>query len=1783
MILRKLFGCVGWARCLCSPMQTPRGQMKLAHPTTMQSITHPPLCILMDALCLSTLRLISNTHNVLTFIGVHLRALGFAFALVAAPVCAEDMSTFFDLTENPEGKTEQPPLSLSSHPIGENTEQHLPPDEIFTLWIQDETFFRPKGEDRVEMQKVLEKEVKTHKLENVVKPIGFASGDAEIPVEFVTQLRNILNGMKNRANVRLHFIGHSDSDKLGPAASAKYGDNYGLSKARAEIAAVFFQRELDLPPDAVSYDGAGDSMPIASNETAEGKTRNRRVEVQVWYDEINETAVEKEVLVVAPTLNRVKVCRKETVCKLQYKEGSAKRTRLRNLVAPLRMEEGEVEIPAEFIRQIIETLHNLRDKQNVMLRFVGHTDSIPLEGREQLIYGGHIALSKARARRVALAIQDVLKLPNDAIGSDGKGASLPVAGNDSAQGRGLNRRVEVEFWHDDPFETITDDAQACPEAAAAETITLGYEPPSGPIEPVKFINSQPVFMPGYAARIKRLMDEIPEKANVRLSFVGYTSNERMDRRAAMVYGDDIGLSTSRARRVMESIKNELGLTDKQVQFEGRGFVQSNDVISTGFTQSDNSRVDVQIVYDELAVLDEDKNLDIERIDRETIAQTPYALNMMRISVDGKPIDDPYKNIEDLQRCTDVALDQAKIEFKFDNLTLKPRLNITAWPNTIRYQDDVNTEAQENTVRFRAYSNYPVFIHKYEVRIFEEEQSIQDQPLAIIELDSNHEGIWQAQFEEFKAPLMKLKYLLRVYDDLKDQNMHFDETKALPLWLVSEIRNNDLNADKNPDANKELLAGYGENHIAIQNIPLKGGSVSAYGSNIPVDHSVWLAGHPVPVSDKGEFVVEEIFPPGFQTVEVAVLDKEGNGNLFLRELELQKNDWFYVGIADVTASLDNTKGPAELVTQDSAHYDNGLAVDGRLAFYTNGKFGDNWKLTASADTREGPINELFSNFLNKAPDALFRSLDPDYYYPTFGDDSIVEDMAPTLGKMYAKLQRNENFGMWGNFKIEYTDTDLAHIDRGLYGANGHYQSDDMTTFGEEKLMVNGFAAEPGTIAGRDEYRGTGGSVYFMRHQNIMVGSDRLRIEIRDQDSGRVIGVKNLIASLDYDIDYIQGRILLGEPLSSTASASMLVNNGSLAGNPAYLVARYEYTPGFDELNDVATGGRVHYWLNENVKLGLTASDQEEIGNNNSLNGVDVILRKSAGTWLKMEVAKSTGQGVQTLNSNDGGFNFDELNGGASTDITAGAYQLDSNIRIDEFINGVRGNATFYKQNREAGFSAPGQLAATDIDQVGGTLSMPVTDRIDINAKADKKDQKDSLKTTSLEVDAGFQLNQFWHLSSGARIDSREDHSVVVPITQLQGDRTDITVEAAYDSHNAWSAYGFAQATANATGNRDNNNRYGSGGSFQATDRLALMGELSGGNTGMGAKIGTDYLYSDRTNIYMNYALENERADNGIASRRGNMTTGARSRYTDTTSVYFEERYAFGDVPTGLTHAAGVDISPDDRWNYGGSLELGTLEDQQTGATTERTAIGVLMGYAFANTKVASAVEWRSDLSENPDTAQVTDRETWFWKNSIKYQINLDWRLVGKLNWSESTSSQGEFYDGNFTEVVVGYGYRPVLNDRWNTLAKYTYFYNVPTVDQQLLPNTAAEFIQKSHIFSIDTLHDLTQRWSVGGKYAYRLGQVSQERVDPEFFDSRASLYVLRADWHFMHRWDALMEARLLDLPDAQDRRSGALLGLYRHMGKNFKFGVGYNFTDFSDDLTQLNFTSQGVFINLIGQM
>jgi flagellar motor protein MotB len=1473
-------------------------------------------------------------------------------------------------------------------------------------------------------------------------------------------------------------------------------------------------------------------------------------------------------------IKRIKVCRVENVCKMRYKEGQTPRTRVKNLVMPLRYEGESVPISDAFAKQVQQALNNLRDKQGVTIRFIGYTDDTPLTGRDENVYGNQLSLSKARAQRVALTMQKMLGLPASAIESDGRGAAHPLASNATAQGRTMNRRIELEFWYDDPLQALPDAPQLCPDDTE-ETVTRVYDPAWGSIPDIKLENGQLIIPPGYAENLHRALTDIADRTNSRLRFIGYTKNEVLDRRTASVYDDDIGLSAARARHAMDILMKDPVLAGARSEHEGRGYVQSDDVVNLGFTQSEESFVRVQVVYDERLPSDNYEGVDITRQTQELSPKSPYELNVMHITVDGKPIDDLDRSSSDVQRCTDVALDNANIRFRIDNLESRRRLGVAADPVAVAVKEPIS-ELDPPVVHFRMYSNYTSFLKRAEIRVFEQ-QPFEAEPLAIIPVDEAGLAEWQPAAAILAGPARQLNYLLRAYDS----KGNFDETDARPLWLYHEASPGKIAMSGKPST-QALLSAYGENDLVRQQIPLGSGSVKVQGSGIPAGRKVWVAGREVPVDPQGNFIAEEVLPNGTHTVEVEVLDDAGNGSLYLRDLEFKRRDMFFVGIADMTISKNSVSTAEKLQQGDNAAQPVDSSLDGRLAFYLNGKVSQSWHLTASADTREGPFKDLFSNFLDKQPDSLFRRINPQYYYPSFGDDSVVEETAPTLGKFYVKASHGQDYGMWGNFKVAYVGNELARVDRGLYGADAHFGSGPTTSFGERRITVDGFAAQPGTLASYEQFLGTGGSLYFLRHQDILTGSESVRIEVRDKASNIVTGVVNLRPNVDYDIDYLQGRLLLSEPLAATANDNLLVRTSGLSGDQSFLVVRYEYTPGLDKLDQVAVGGQGSYWLNNYVKLGLTADSNEGDGASN-LGAADLTLRKSANSWLKVQAGRTTGILSPSLQSNDGGFGFQGPDDTSFTNSKAGAYRADVSVGLKDFFQGHDGHFAFYTQRLDAGYSAPGQMTIKDTQQYGGMFKIPMSSRLTLMAKADQRTQDQGLDTRAMELDLSYKVTNRWSFSAGVRDDMRKDNSPVVPLTQEQGERTDTVAQIKYSPSDIWSAYVFGQDTVAASGGRPDNSRIGVGGSYRLTKRFRIDGEASDGDLGPGGKIGTSFLYSERTSLYLNYSLENERTDNDQlvhSGSWGNLVSGVKTRLGDSSSVYLEERYQTAASQSGLTHATGINLVTKERWNFGGSGEFGKLFDSQTGAETNRKAAGIHMGYGLAKIQFSSAIEFRRDDAQQPSLSHIV-QTVLLLRNNFKYQLTPSWRLLGKLDHSISDSSLGDFYAGGYTEAVVGYAYRPVRNDRLNALVKYTYFYNVPTTDQLGFQNTATEFLQKSHIAALDLTYDLTANWSVGGKYAYRLGEASLDRVQPTFFNNTANLSVLRLDWRFLKQWDTLAEVRQLGLPDINQRRRGVLTAIYHHISKNLKAGVGYNFTNFSDELTDLKYNHRGIFINLIG--
>jgi len=91
----------------------------------------------------------------------------------------------------------------------------------------------------------------------------------------------------------------------------------------------------------------------------------------------------------------------------------------------------------------------------------------------------------------------------------------------------------------------------------------------------------------------------------------------------------------------------------------------------------------------------------------------------------------------------------------------------------------------------------------------------------------------------------------------------------------------------------------------------------------------------------------------------------------------------------------------------------------------------------------------------------------------------------LGQFFAELS-NHDITRSGNFKVVYLDNELAHVDRALYGGNVHYESMDTSS---REARGSTARRRAGHRAHREELRGIGGSLYFLRQQD-SAGSERV---------------------------------------------------------------------------------------------------------------------------------------------------------------------------------------------------------------------------------------------------------------------------------------------------------------------------------------------------------------------------------------------------------------------------------------------------------------------------------------------------------------------------------------------------------------------------------------------------------------------------------------------------------------------------------------------------------------------
>ncbi len=1109
---------------------------------------------------------------------------------------------------------------------------------------------------------------------------------------------------------------------------------------------------------------------------------------------------------------------------------------------------------------------------------------------------------------------------------------------------------------------------------------------------------------------------------------------------------------------------------------------------------------------------------------------------------------------------------------------------------------------------RVLTNYPAFVDRVEIRLYRYGEVGTTKPLQIVEASVDQaetQLLWDGsgslssvQLQNLLAHGEEIEIEARVYDSKGNFDATFAETvrfvdadRVEEAEATEESRSDQIAGAQDRSLERYALdfenpagpddADSGYEPLAQEGISVAGAKVRVHGADLGVESGfeevAFVNGDRFNVSEKGEFIAEYLLPPGEHEFAVAANEDTSGAEAYNEKLKVvvDSNYFFMVGMADVTAGANDVSGSIEPLAVDAERYGGDIFVDGRLAFYLKGKVKGKYLVTAQMDTGTEDVGELFDDFNRRDPQSIFRRLDPEQYYLVYGDDSSLYDDTDSQGKFYLRVEWDRSHLLWGNFNTSFTGAELAPFNRSLYGARALHRSLESTVSGDAKTEVSAFVSEAQTASRHNEFLGTGGSLYYLRDQDIVLGSEKVAVEVRRNGSEQVVERIPLVAGRDYDIDEFQGRLILRRPLLGVAAQSgpSIIRDEPLDGDSVLLIVDYEYLPDNFDADDVTAGVRGRQWLNDHVGVGVTWANEQRDGDDYDIKGVDLTLKKSDHTYIRAEVARSeSSQTAGSFVSTDGGLNFTEFNsndgvGSGSAASIEAQLNMDDFIGSDKSINPLAGrelrSTVWYKQ-RDAGFSTSRNDSGTDTIDAGIEISALPNQRLGVSARATTLAREEIDTETTIAVQGDYSITDRLEAGAEVRFIDIEDDQVNAA---GNGDSS-ATLAAgrlAYDLTSDLNVYGVAQATLAQSGNYEDNNRFALGAEYQLDERLRLNGEVSTGDRGDGVLAGAEWILSDTYSVYSNLSHEILTAGNSTES----LTLGQRKQFSRRLKLYSEHQFTHEDERQGASHTLGLDHAFTRYLSGSFSVQFGEFDDD-SGDRTDRNAISFGIDYGRDSLQASSRIEFRQDESLTVSSDQ------WVTTNRFEYQPGPSLRWQGLLNASRTIDNATTETEASFVEAGIGFALRPVLHDRLNMLGRVTYIHDLAPQSQSSDPD------RRSIIGSVEGIYELTHHWSIGGKLARRDGSVRIQRDDGIWIGNDASLAALRLHYRVPFGLEFLGGWRWLGSDATSSTRQGALLSIGGEVHNNLRLSVGYNFTEFDDDLGSDSNDVRGWFFNLVGK-
>jgi hypothetical protein len=871
----------------------------------------------------------------------------------------------------------------------------------------------------------------------------------------------------------------------------------------------------------------------------------------------------------------------------------------------------------------------------------------------------------------------------------------------------------------------------------------------------------------------------------------------------------------------------------------------------------------------------------------------------------------------------------------------------------------------------------------------------------------------------------------------------------------------------------------------------------------------------------------------------------------------------VGIVDVTV------GHVEPATGDE--FLGTLYTDGRAALYLKGKIKGKYLLTAQIDTGEEPLNQIFNRL--DVQEAVFQKIDPEKYYPVYGDDSTMVRDIESLGKIYVRLEWDKSKVLLGNYQVAMNETALVKYNRNLYGLDAELRSEKDI---QNQTGTQIFMAKPWSVHSRDILKATGGALYYLKHANVVIGSEQLTVEIREKVSGAVLHSFQLVYGKDYDVDYAQGRIILKRSLEAMADSGLITTSHPVDGNSFYLLIDYEFEGG-TVADNPGYGLRSSRLFWDKLKLGGSlVRETTDSGQSYNLMGIDFQYQLNPNIKITGEEAQSQQSITNRFYSEDGGLTY-----GIFTDTAAGDYHkawkigLDVNLPrafnwLDQF------SLQTYTVMREQGFSTTECQTANDRREYGLQFSGNFSNDYGLLFKYNSIDETGALRSTDTAAQMAKDFSQF-KLTGELRYQNSENLVDSSSFMNILG-----AIRIDYPWRDKFNLYGSQQLTLSHNDQTPVNNRTTAGAEWKINSQVAINLEASKGSLGDSAILGFKYQWDNFHQTYEKLQYDTD-AESGYTLTN---IVGDKGQFGQGVQSFAERHTATGTYENSVSNVFGLEYTLGPNWLFSANYTLSISEILATRPENDNPFTGVITPVVTGpvNRQIFGVgalykkerFEFKSGLQVRYDLTATTNTCQYLLTSSLNHKLSDEMIYTGTFNYSltRDQATQGEL--AHFIEGSLGFAYRPVNSDKFNLITKYNYRQELSPVGQV----TGSMPEECYHVFSVEGILDLSAQWQLDDKIAYKRSGFDATQGSHDWQVNDLLLFINRINYHLPFHWEACLEYRMLRDIQASDQKNGFLLAVYYLFDTKAKLGIGYNFTDYNDDLTHFSETSRGWFVNWV---